>query len=66
MSEVMFGERVLKRDLVPNSDSLPREISELTVQIAREAGLPTVLRVIESPEGAEAGAFVENLWSRAK
>ncbi len=66
MSEVMFGERVLKRELVPDSDSLPREISELTIQIGREAGLQTVLRMMESPEGAEAGAFVENLWAGTK
>ena len=66
MSEMMFGERVLKRELVPDSDSLPTEISELTVQIAREAGLQTVLLIIESPEGAEARVFVENLWSGTK
>lgn len=66
MTEIMFGERVLVQELVPSADSFPIEISPLTMEIAREANLQTVLRIVESPEGAEAGSFVENFWSRTK
>ncbi|MCH7889712.1 MAG: hypothetical protein IIA00_10615 [Proteobacteria bacterium] len=66
MKAVMFGERVLVRELVPNSDSLPTEISELTMMIAREAGLENVLRIMESPEGIDAVTFMQNLWSGTK
>ena len=66
MKAVMFGERVLVRELVPNSDSLPTEISELTMMIAREAGLENVLRIMESPKGIDAVTFIRNLWSGTK
>ncbi len=66
MKSMMFGERVLERDLVPNSDSFPTEIGELTKKIVREARLENVLRIVESPNGIEAVTFVQNFWSGTK
>ena len=66
MKRMMFGEKVLERGSVPNSDRFPTEISELTLEIAREAGLENVQRIIESPNGVEAVTFVQNLWSGTK
>lgn len=66
MTETRFGEKVLGRELVPNSDSFPTEISAITREVAEEAGLEVVLRIMESPKGAEAVAFMDNLWSGIK
>lgn len=66
MKSVMFGEKVLVRELVPNSHSFPMEISELTMIIAREAGLENVLRIMQFPDGVDAVTFVQNLWSGTK
>lgn len=66
MKNTMFGEMVVKKEEVPDFDSFPAEISELTLEIAREAGLVNVLRIIEFPSGAEALAFVGNFWSGMK
>lgn len=63
MKDILFGERVVERGLVPDSGSFPAEVSELTKEIAREAGLENVLRIIASPDGVEAVTFLQYLWS---
>lgn len=66
MKDMMFGERALEREAVPNSDTFPTEVSELTKEIAREAGLENLLRIMQSPNGVDAVTFMQNLWSRTK
>lgn len=64
MAEVRFGEKAVDRNLVPESDKFPNQIHDLTRTIAQEAGLDSVLRIVEAPAGDEANAFLTHLWSR--
>ena len=66
MKDIIFGERVVERGLVPDSGGFAADISELTIEIAREAGLENVLRIMDSPGGVEAVTFLQNLWSGTK